>query len=646
MNDRKRTGDGNDTGQILVRFKLTATLATPPTSAEDPPSSAAAQIVGYGRDAQYFGYVNKTITVWDSSRRHYGLSGESGWAIFHSESRRFEVIEMNGDLFRHGKVTTSPITAGGTGTVEIQYNDEGTETDSGVTVAVKDISDTEREVDDIVQMVYEPKSQRWYLVGGPASTSESGMQWVYVDASVVIDEGTPVAPFGSCLWSGKKLTIEPTAATFCSGEDRYSLTSNVWILTVDLLNGSGSSGPRLYKGDRYLAKLVGTYDIGGDIRPLYAVRKGAQHDIVRVSGVYPENNTGNNVTPNAAGLWNGEVLSVTVGAATFVGGATPYTASQQCWILAPDLPGGSVDVTARLKHGDRHPAILLGQFDFNGDVRPLYAIRMTTHFGWIRFKLNYSLAKTQGSQVVTVLEFWGTKTPADGPLTVWNLEKNVAGTYVFQGRANAVGYAVWDEKLARYRIVVLEDDEKNPAYGCRRCTGVSITGGVGAQDLSFSDVDGLVGMTNKTTVPNGLTIDREGHYLFGFHASVAWTAPSGTADGGQVVATLFRNGSAMSHDPLSNCSIISIGGAAIKGTLSITHINFMEVGDYVSVSMFGTSGDCAVTGGLTAVYLGPSDGPPTAGGSSLPPSPSARVPSGNDGGGEIPQQILNHYYGG
>ena len=477
-----------------------------------------------------------------------------------------------------------------------------------------------------------------------AATEESQFSWVVVEASVTIDDGTPIAPFSLCLWSGKKLTIEPTAATFCEGDDRYSRTSNIWILSVDALNGSGSSAPLLYKGDRFLGKLVGTYDVSGDSRQLYAIRKGTQHDIVRVVGESSEAVTGGNVTPHVGGVWNGEVLSITVGATNFVGGATPYTSGPPCWILAPDLPGGSVDVTARLKHNDRHPAIYLGEFDNGEGARPLYAIRMTTHFGWIKFKLSYAIGNTSSSQAATVLEYWGTKTPADGPVTVWNLEKNTAGTYVFQGVANAVGYAVWDEKTAKYKIVVMESDGKEPAYGGLQVTGASVTGG-SLQDATFTDQTEIVGMTRKTSTPHGLIADKAGDYLFTYTAIVADNSGAGgTTAVGVASAALYRSGSAMNHQPVSQAGIIVIGGTAIHATLAITHINSMAVGDYAHVKLFGTAG-LVITAQFTAVYLGPTDGSVAAPSPSLPPSPSARVQSGS-GGGEIPQQTLNHYYGG
>lgn len=643
-NDREGQGDGHDVAPILVRFQLSATLVTSPV-APAACSSAAAVVVGSTGDGTYYA-LTQSILVWDASRRHFGLSGEGGWALFSPENQRFEIIEMNGDLFRHGKVYGSPISAGGTGIVELWYFDGASETNLAIQVSVRDWTQQAYAVGDQVEIIMEPKSARWYLIASAGGTDTT--QWVVVDDSVTVADGTAVSPFSRCLWAGKKLTIESTAATFCSGEDRYTLSTNVWLLSVDALNGSGSAAPRLYKGDRYLGKLVGTYEISGDSRPLYAIRKGTQHDVVRVVGESAEAVTGGNVTPHVGGVWNGEVLYVTVGATNFVGGATPYTSGGECWILAPDLPGGSVDVTARLKHNDRHPAIYLGEFDNGEGARPLYAIRMTTHFGWIKFKLSYAIGNTSSSQAATVLEYWGTKTPADGPVTVWNLEKNTAGTYVFQGVANAVGYAVWDEKTAKYKIVVMESDGKEPAYGGLQATGANIAGTAGAslENMTFDAEMEIVGMTRKTTTPHGLIADKAGDYLFAFTAEIVETSPvGGTAVGGAANAYLYKNGVAMNGAPSCGTTMFSVSGTGIHQVVSITHINSMAAGDYAHVKM-GCYNDCSLTGRFTAVYLGPTDGSVAAPSPSLPPSPSARVQSGNDGGGEIPQQTLNHYYGG
>lgn len=211
---------------------------------------------------------------------------------------------------------------------------------------------------------------------GEESTSTDTTQWVVVEESVGIDDGTPVGETDLCLWQGKKVQAEADAETFCNGEDRFTKSDDVWIVVMDLLNGSGTPGARLYKGDRFLGKLVGTYTIDDDTRPLYAVRKGTQADIVKVVGSDPGDAAGHVATPTSAGLWDGIVQYPAIGTTTFQS-ADPYIDGPPCWILAPDISTGSVDPGAKLKKNDRHPAIYLGSIDTGGDdgFRPLYAIR-------------------------------------------------------------------------------------------------------------------------------------------------------------------------------------------------------------------------------------------------------------------------------
>jgi hypothetical protein len=163
-NDREGEGDGHDVAPILVRFQLSATLVTSPV-APAACSSAAAVVVGSTGDGTYYA-LTQSILVWDASRRHFGLSGEGGWALFSPENQRFEIIEMNGDLFRHGKVYGSPIGAGGTGIVELWYYDGASETNLAIQVSVRDWTQGTYAVGDPVEVILEPKSARWYLVGG------------------------------------------------------------------------------------------------------------------------------------------------------------------------------------------------------------------------------------------------------------------------------------------------------------------------------------------------------------------------------------------------------------------------------------------------------------------------------------------------
>lgn len=643
--------DGNIQPPLQVRLAKTVSTSGGGSYPTEPADTFGILFVD-GTYTQTAGNQNNTQTdrraapaveVAHSIKRKYYPVNTRVWVV--RQNHKWWIVEEAGDMFRHGKVYGSPITAGGTGTVELWFYNGAAEANSAVQITARDWLQNEYAAGEEVEVMYEARSAQWYLLpNGDSSASADTLQWVVVGGSDVIDDGLPVAPFGFCLWSGAILTIEPTAATFCEGDDRYTAGASVWIMSVDALNGSGSSAPRLYKGDRFLGKLVGTYDISGDSRPLYAVRKGTQHDIVRVVGESAEAVTGGNVTPSAAGLWNGEVLYVTPGATTFVGGATPYTSGPQCWILAPDLPGGSVDNTARLKHNDRHPAIYLGEFDDGTGARPLYAIRMTTHFGWIKFKLNYALTTAQSSQASTVLEYWGTKSPAPGPLSVFNLETNVAGTFVFHGNANAVGYAVWDEKLARYKIIVIESDSDDAHGGLLR-QGTSSTMAAGAtwKIVEFSaEMDSSYGVTLATGASAGITVTNAGIYYVSFAGSQRLSAaPAGVRSNGSF--SLYKNGAALAayeanQDNIETyfhrSSIVAILRLAAGDKIDVRARNVNDAFDVANCELqlhrIASTNTAASTPGT------PGSGSGSSG--------SQNVLSAGDG--DIPQQILNHYYYG
>jgi hypothetical protein len=444
-----------------------------------------------------------------------------------------------------------------------------------------------------------------YMVQKGEESSGDTTKWVVITGSPGVDDGMPVAGAGLCCWDATIITPQEDAETFCEGEDRFVESTDVWVVVMDLLNGSGSSTPRLYKGDRFLGKLVGTYTVGEEERPLYAIRKGTQADIVEIVGDSPGDAVGAPASPNAAGLWDGITNYVTVGTTTFVDPATPYTAGPECWILAPDRPDGSMEADARLKKGDRYPAIFLGQFDHDGDIRPLYAIRKAIEHGWIKFKLNYALTQSDASQAANVLESWGGKIAPDDPVTVYNLETNTGGTYVFYGEADAVGYAVWDEKLSRYKIIVLESN--GPVYGClQNNSGSTLTYTGSLLDLAFNDETWIAGMTRKTTTPNGLTIDRAGVYLIGFTGTAVEPSPAGgTGISGSVTAYLYATGSAMAHVPISTADLIRLGGVGARATMAITHINALQAGDYIHVKIGLSAVDAIILGELTALWIGP-----------------------------------------
>lgn len=106
----------------------------------------------------------------------------------------------------------------------------------------------------------------------------------------------------------------------------------------------------------------------------------------------------------------------------------------------------------------------------------------------ISFRLYQQLTTAQASQSnCAVLTFWDGRDPdpAGSNITVYNLVTDYSGVYKFAGDANAVGYAIWNEKLGHYQICALEGDGRRwvvfknvndsavPACGAMTDTGIT-----------------------------------------------------------------------------------------------------------------------------------------------------------------------------
>jgi hypothetical protein len=82
----------------------------------------------------------------------------------------------------------------------------------------------------------------------------------------------------------------------------------------------------------------------------------------------------------------------------------------------------------------------------------------------ISFRLYQQLQTNQASQTAcAVLAFWDGRDPdpTSAGITVYNLAIDYANSYKFAADANAVGYAIWNEKLSRYQIIALEGDGRS-----------------------------------------------------------------------------------------------------------------------------------------------------------------------------------------
>ncbi len=83
---------------------------------------------------------------------------------------------------------------------------------------------------------------------------------------------------------------------------------------------------------------------------------------------------------------------------------------------------------------------------------------------FISFRLYQRLKTSDASQTAcAVLYFWNGRDPdpASAGVEVVNMPTDYAGIYKFSGDANAMGYAIWNEKLGQYQIVAIEGDGRH-----------------------------------------------------------------------------------------------------------------------------------------------------------------------------------------
>lgn len=146
---------------LVMRFRLTDTL--------QPGSEAAAVFLRYNPNTDAFVELSSehvATNVHATFHRAFGVTGEEGWAMLHADSRRWEVISMEGSLVRPG-VAGGTIAAGATGSVTVD----------GVVITANNWStDIAVASGDKVLVFYSPVSQTWYFVksGGGAGGGGGG----------------------------------------------------------------------------------------------------------------------------------------------------------------------------------------------------------------------------------------------------------------------------------------------------------------------------------------------------------------------------------------------------------------------------------------------------------------------------------------
>jgi hypothetical protein len=134
--------------------------------------------------------------------------------------------------------------------------------------------------------------------------------------------------------------------------------------------------------------------------------------------------------------------------------SSPFTPLEEVRLCVINSDTGSFSTDpADLTVDEVYIGQLLG---FDGEAA-VYAIRNeSTATRWIRFHLAASLAMTQSNQAGTVDQYWGGPDPG-AEVTVWNENgKAGAGHKLFSGPANAVGFATYDKRADKWRIIVLE----------------------------------------------------------------------------------------------------------------------------------------------------------------------------------------------
>jgi len=83
---------------------------------------------------------------------------------------------------------------------------------------------------------------------------------------------------------------------------------------------------------------------------------------------------------------------------------------------------------------------------------------------WLKFKLNAQLKYNAASAAVTEIEHWDGRELPGGTITVYNSVTTTAGVYQFWGPTDAIGYAVYDDKEGKYKIVSLETQAKKISF--------------------------------------------------------------------------------------------------------------------------------------------------------------------------------------
>jgi hypothetical protein len=170
-------------------------------------------------------------------------------------------------------------------------------------------------------------------------------------------------PTATCVWPGRLQTFDISTTSMCT--PGWANGANIWIADLN----ECIKPDTLKQNDRFLAFLVDDAFDGesADIRPLYVIREQTSSD--SVTYVELDDSDCDTIAQNPVGMYSGTIFVPQQGsAATDI----QHTEGSPVWIVVL----GHCDRQQWLRKGSRWRAtqVGLGDYDYNGDARPLYVV--------------------------------------------------------------------------------------------------------------------------------------------------------------------------------------------------------------------------------------------------------------------------------
>lgn len=345
-------------------------------------------------------------------------------------------------------ITYDALAAGGRGLVDVWKWNVASEVDRSIRVKAHEWQNIAVAAGTRGFLHWECESNQWAFFKG-GSDDQKHLK-VHDAAS---PDGTDIASYSLCLWQGKRIEYA-APATFCTGSP-WTEVEDVWLYAIDNPGGSGTAGTKLKKGDRYLGRLLGTFNpSGAGLRPLYAIRKGGTGDTLFVEGtLYGNMPTSGSPYPSVANcpvtdFWGGSDPGATI---------TVHDSQS----LFPNAPGSPLTTPEHLT-GAKFLAVKDTTEDRFKLVRCEQRARML--FG----TLNNPLKKSDDFSTIYVERaFDGRLYPeplfAHNQDDYSNIDAGKMPDHIFEGDENANVVAVWDEQAGKYWMLTVECGTPAPA---------------------------------------------------------------------------------------------------------------------------------------------------------------------------------------